>query len=197
MYLDPLTCIKTLCDALRNEYEAQRNAGNERKTSEDATGFSCEIPYVYAFLCPPDDRNKYNFPCKTPSVTCVLDSVSAQRSEYSCNGRFVYCCGNPSTSGAEMAIPTEGAETYHFDAESTEYTNEGAMRDLYEQCANGGYRLLQILNRMSFDGFRISALQLDLPDTRLPDFPFAQAQISFIIQSRTAETLAQGGWNMI
>lgn len=197
MFLNPIGCINALCERLRGEYELLRNAGEDRKTSENAEVFSCDIPHFYTFLCPPDDRNKYNFPCKTPSVTCVLDSVSAQRNEYSCTGRFVYCCGNPSTSGAEMAVPVEGKDTYSFDDESKEYTNAGAMRDLYEQCAMGAYRLLQILNKMSFDEFRISALNLDLPDTRLPDFPFAQAEISYIIISRTAETLSLGGWDLI
>lgn len=196
MVLDPLGCIKELCDLLAGEFEAARKAGSERKTTDDAIGFAVDVPHVYPFLCPPDDRNKYNFPCKTPSVTCVLDSVAVDGSEYRASCRAVYCCGNPSISGAEIAIPNENG-TYSFDEESTDYTNEGATRDLYEQCAAGGYRLLQIMARMGSENFRIEGLQLELPDTRLPDFPFAQAQISFIITARTAETLTQAGWNLI
>lgn len=193
-FLNPKECIEAVCGRLADIYEGLKKAGVERKSSD--TAYEIAVPHIYAFLCPPDDRNKYNFPCKSPSITVTLDTVTMNAAEYTCNGRMVYCCGNASTLGSEIAHeqPDGG---YLFDAESDEYTGNGAMRDLYETCIQGACKLLQIAQSMRFDGFRISDLSLDIPDTRLPDFPYAQAQISFSIKARTAESLASAGWALI
>lgn len=173
-------------------FKVRRFNGIAYKSDAEASEFKCESPFVYKFLCPPDQLNDAGYPARLPSVTVVVDAVrpvSNISQEIDISLHIALAGG--STSDRET-FRKVGQNVFTPD-ETDEYSAESAQIDLYKSCLLFMQAGLEAVGGISYNGLKITNVRATPPDLTLSDWPYATCSISFtceIMLSKVAQNSA-------
>lgn len=148
------------------------------KGCDDTKEYAAAKPTVYRFCVPPGDRNDDGYPLRAPAIALVLTEVTPDSGMMTARFEAHVCVINPSTSDAETVTGNNQAG-FTF-AETREYKQGNAYRDLYEYALRLAEETLETLERTLI----VSELVLTPPDPALDGFPYATAIVSGVIKYR-------------
>lgn len=181
----PTAIIDTICIFLRECIAARKWGTIMGKSSDAPEDANLQMPYVYSFLCPPDDMNE-DYPQKIPSITVMLGNISidpntgAFRVPVQIHTAQVY----PAVSESEKAVPNGNG---NYDIEPREgYTREEAQRNLYKDAL---YLLESVGCMVQSMSLRTENLTITPPDPTLPDFPYITGRIDFDVTQNVPSSM--------
>lgn len=184
--------IDFIGERLEVYFRTRRFNGVAYKSDADAGEFKCESPFVYKFLCPPDQLNNAGYPARLPSATVVVDAVrpvSNLSQEIDISIHLAIAGGSSSDRETFRSV---GKNIFAPD-ETDEYRAECAQIDLYKSCLMFMQAGLEAVGGISYNGLKITNIRATPPDLTLSDWPYATCAISFtceIILSKTAQNSA-------
>lgn len=181
----PTSIIESICDYLRKCIKERKWGTIMGKSSDAPEDANLQMPYVYSFLCPPDDMNE-GYPQKIPSITVMLGNISIDPN----TGAFrvpvqIHTAQvSSSISESEKSVPNENG---NYDIEPREgYTREEAQRNLYKDAL---YLLESVGCMVQSMEFRTENLTITPPDPTLPDFPYITGRIDFDVTQNVPSSM--------
>ncbi len=171
--------MNLLSDGLRSYFA---ESPFEFKGSDSSFEYKPEIPHIYEWCVPMDDRNSANYPTKIPSIALILDKLSPDTlSKASITAHIAVV--NPSICDAEkVKFDAESGAWKFLDTEN--YTQDRAYVDLFKSCLLLGTETITALQRLSKGSLALDNLSFNPPDVDLEDFPYSTCSVSFDVSYR-------------
>lgn len=173
-------------------FRTRRFNGVAYKSDADAGEFKCESPFVYKFLCPPDQLNDAGYPERLPSVTVVVDAVrpvSNLSQEIDISLHLAIAGGSTSDRETFRRV----SQNVFAPDETDGYSAEYAQIDLYKSCLLFMQAGLDAVGGISYNGLKITNIRATPPDLTLSDWPYTTCAIYFtceIMISKVAQNSA-------
>ena len=155
----------------------------EFKSSDNTITYKKEVPHIYKWAVPMDDRNSMNYPNKIPSIALILDSLDANGNMTKASITAHTAVVNPAISDSEICVYDAKKERWIFKDDAG-YTQDKAYMDLYQNSLLLGTELITVLNRISKGALSLSNLDFTPPDTEMADFPYSTSSVSFDVSYR-------------
>ena len=189
-------CVEAIGDFLEKTYKTIEYAGGSSKDSTAGVdGFADAVPKVFLFCCPPNCRNKQNFPQVSPSITLMVEGVTPgdNPGEARVSMAAYSAVWNGSTNSAETAREISPHTNDFVLGDDLEYSSKNAQYELYKCSLRAGLQLYEIIDSMRCTSFDLTELSFTPPDRALRDFPYSQSLVEFtvIIRRPKAEIFGQ------
>lgn len=157
----------------------------EFKGTDSSIEYTKEIPHIYTWCVPMDDRNSSNYPTKIPSIALILDKIDPNGSLSKASITAHIAVANPSICDSEkVRFDVESGSWKFLDSKS--YTQDRAYIDLYTNCLLLGTETITALQRLSKGSLVLDNVAFNPPDTELEDFPYAQCSVSFDVSYKVS-----------
>lgn len=165
----------------------------EFKGTESAIEYQKEIPHIYTWCVPMDDRNSSNYPTKIPSIALILDNIDPNNDLSKATITAHIAVVNPSICDSEKVKYDAETGSWKF-LDTDNYTQEQAYMDLYKSCLLLGTETVTALQRLSKGSLSLSNLNFTPPDVDLEDFPYAQCSVSFDVSYKISNRAIPEGF---